>query len=312
MRTEILVTGGSGLLGHALRQELPEAVFLSSRDGDLRNHASAEQIFAQHQPRIVIHLAAQVAGVKKNAASNADLFSDNILINTHVLSLAARFGAERVIGVLSTCAYPFFENSPTQESDLHSSTLPFAGNLGYGYAKRALDIHTKLIAEQYGIRASTITPVTMFGTHDNWDLENGHVIASLIHRCFLAKQNGSPLSVWGSGRAVRQFVFAPDVARIVRSLTARYDGPETLIVAPDGGMTIRDLAALVAGKMNFTGPIVFDDSQPEGQVKKTVRSSKFAIRFPGFEFTTLSSGLEQTVAWFERHQPSCLEKAEAC
>ena len=197
MRTEILVTGGSGLLGHALRQELPGVVFLSRRDGNLRNHAIAEQIFTQHRPRIVIHLAAQVAGVKKNASYNADLFLDNILINTHVLSLAAQYGTERLIGILSTCAYPFFDDRPTQESDLHSSILPFAGNLGYGYAKRALDIQTRLISEQYGIRASTITPVTMFGPHDNWDLESGHVIASLIHSCFLAKQNRLPFTVWG-------------------------------------------------------------------------------------------------------------------
>jgi len=302
MPIEILVTGGGGLLGHAFKKIFPEAVFLTRKDGDLTDLGETKRLFEKFKPKRVLHLAAQVGGVKKNAAKNADLFSENILINTNVLNAARESGVSRLISILSSCVFSF-QDRPSTEDDLHHG-MPFEGNLGYGYAKRMLDVQTRLLADQYGVKFSTITPVTMYGPYDDWDLEGGHVVASLIQKCFLAKQHNKSLEVWGSGKAVRQFVFAPDVARVLLKALDFFKGPDTVIVAADSGMTIADLAKQIAKAVGFKGPIVFNPDMPEGQRVKVIQSRRFTEEFPGFKFTPLEEGLKITTEWFSEQNVS--------
>lgn len=300
MRTEILVTGGGGLLGHALRQICPQATYLTSRHYDLRDPCEVGRLFDEHEPRRILHLAARVGGIKVNAEKNADLFADNVKINTNVLSEAHRRGVSRLVSVLSSCAFPVLAERPASEEDLHLG-LPYVGNLGYGYAKRMLDLQTKLLWEQHRSQFSTLTPVTLFGPHDNWDLEEAHVLAALIHKCLFAKQQDRPLEVWGSGDAVRQFVFVQDVARLLLWELDHFVAPTTVIVAADTGLTIRALAHRIAEAMDFRGPMVFDTSKPEGQRVRVMKSAQFATRFPDFVFTSFEEGLKITVQWFEQH-----------
>lgn len=300
MQTEILVTGGGGLLGHALKKICPDAVFLTRQEGDLTDRRQVQRLFEDLKPRRVLHLAAEVGGVKKNAAKNADLFEANVQINTNVLSVAREQGVSRLLSILSSCSFQFYSERPSGEEDLHIG-LPFGGNLGYGYAKRVLDIQTKLLWEQHSCRYSTLTPVTMYGPNDNWDLEEGHVAGSLIHKCFLAKQQKKALEVWGSGRAVRQFVYSLDVARLLMQALDSWKGPETVIVAPDSGITIAELARLIAQAMKFDGPLVFNPNKPEGQQARVLRSRNFTRYFGSFAFTSLADGLKETAEWFSAH-----------
>ncbi|HXT02301.1 MAG TPA: NAD-dependent epimerase/dehydratase family protein [Elusimicrobiota bacterium] len=302
---QVLITGAGGLVGHALRGLLPGARFAARADADLTDLAAVERLFEETRPEKVVHLAADVGGVKKNAARNADLLASNALINTHVLNVAARRGVSRLVSVLSSCAYAFYPDRPTTESDLHIG-LPFAGNLGYGYSKRMLDVQTHLLAEQYGCRFSTITPATIFGPNDDWDLEDGHVLGSLIHKCFLAKRDGKPLEVWGSGRAVRQFVYSRDVARVLVAALDSFDGPGSTIVSDGPGITIGDLARAVARAMDFDGPIVFDASKPEGALVRVIKSEAFERRFPGFMFTRFEDALRETARWFADNAGDCV------
>ncbi|HNV85628.1 MAG TPA: NAD-dependent epimerase/dehydratase family protein [Candidatus Omnitrophota bacterium] len=305
MQEKILVTGGSGLLGHAVRKIVPGATFLTSQNGDLRDAKQTDRIFGDKKPDRVLHLAAKVGGVKINAERNADFFADNIQINTNVLASAQKHKVKGLVSLLSSCAFPFYSGRPTRETDLHSG-LPFPGNLGYGCAKRMLDIQTRLLWEQHGCRFTTVTPVTMYGPHDHWDLENSHVLSALIHKCFHAKQSGKTLVVWGSGEAVRQFVFSGDVARLILKTGQSIESPDTVILAPDSGIKIRDLAGIIAGAMKFKGKIRFDKSKPEGQRVRVLKSNLFPKRFPGFKFTKLEKGLEETVEWFlENHNSFC-------
>lgn len=297
MTTDLLVTGGSGMLGSALKALRPDAGFLSRGDGDLTDISQVRAIFRKHRPERVLHLAAKVGGVKQNALKNADFFTENVQINTNVLSVARETGVSRLISVLSTCAFPVFSDRASRESDLHSG-MPFEGNLGYGCSKRMLDVHTCLLEKQYGCCFSTIAPVTMYGPRDNFDLEEGHVIGALIHKCCLRGRDGRELEVWGSGSAVRQFVYCGDVARILLESLERHDGPETTIVAADGGVTIRRLVESIVEVMGFDGKVVFNHGQPEGQLVKVVESESFSRRFPGFQFTPLKEGLSRTAEWF--------------
>lgn len=298
MNEKTLVTGGSGLLGYALRELLPEGSFVSSRNYDLRDICVTRKMFEDYQPDFVVHLAANVGGVRKNARENAKLFSDNILINTNVLTVANEYRTRRLVSLLSSCGYQFYNDRPSNEDDLHIGA-PIFGNLGYASSKRMLDIQTKLLENQCGCEFMTITPVTMYGPNDNWDLEDGHVIGSLIHKCYLAKIQGSPLEIWGSGKARRQFVFSYDVAKFILEILKRpYFGPETTIISPNDGLTIKELAQCVADAMEFKGEIKFDVSRPEGALTKVLKSKKFREQFPNFPFTDIKKGLELTVQWF--------------
>ncbi len=300
MRPKILVTGGGGLLGHALKDICPEAVFVTSRDADLTELRDVRRLFEAVKPEQVIHLAAKVGGVKKNAGSNADLFTANAQINTNVLSVAKEYRVSRLISVLSSCAFNFYPDRASTEDDLHAG-MPFGGNLGYGYSKRMIDIQTRLLWEQNGCRFSSVTPVTMYGPNDNWDLEDGHVLGALIHKCHLAKQQNRNLEVWGSGDAIRQFVYSYDVARLLLKALEVFSGYETVIIAADRGITMRDLAKAVAKTMGFKGEIVFDKSRPEGQLLRVVESRLFKDRLGDFKFTPFEQGLRETTAWFSEN-----------
>lgn len=297
MSGKILVTGGGGLLGHALKELCPEAVYVTRRDADLTDIRQTRSLFETVKPEQVLHLAAQVGGVKKNAVANADLFSVNAQINTNVLSTAKECRVSRLVSVLSSCAFNIYTDRASTEDDLHGG-MPFHGNLGYGYAKRMIDIQTRLLWEQSACRFSSVTPVTMYGPHDNWDPESDHVLGALIHKCRAAKERGGPLEVWGSGNAVRQFVYSRDVAQLLLRALKFFNGPETVILAADRGITIRELAAAVARSMDFRGEIIFDRSKPEGQLLRVMESRHFSENFSDFKFTPFEQGLRETVAWF--------------
>jgi GDP-L-fucose synthase len=198
--------------------------------------------------------------------------------------------------MLSGCAYAFYDDRFTSEEDLHES-LPFEGNLGYGYAKRVLDVHCRLIHKQYGLDYGTVTPVTMFGPHDNFDLEEGHVIGALIHKCLIAKETSGTFEVWGDGSAVRQFVYAADVARVLVELLDRKE-TGSIIIAPDEGISIQVLVETIAAIIQFDGPIRYDDSRPVGLQKKVMQNKRFSKIFPAFPFTPLDESLAMTVQWF--------------
>lgn len=285
------------MLGRALRRLCPNAVFISSHECDLRDRGQVIRLFDRIRPTQIIHLAARLGGVKANAQWNVDLFESNLQINATVLSVARQCRIPRLIAVLSSCAFPLFDHRPSTESDLHAES-PYAGNFGYAVAKRYLDLHVRLVAQEENLLWSSLTPVTMYGPHDNVDLDTGHVIGSLVHRCWLAKRDESELTVWGSGQAIRQFVYVDDIARLLLLTLDRDSTAETVIVAPDHGITIYSLAQSVARAMDYKGPIRFDTSQPEGVRVKRLQSGRFKQVFPGFSFTPFMEGLHATVDWF--------------
>lgn len=298
----LLVTGGTGLLGTALKEFCPEATFVSSADYDLRDISQTKKMFQDVRPVVVFHLAAKVGGVKKNALYNADLMTENLQINSNVLSIAAQSGVQKLFSFLSSCAFATYPNRPSTENDLHIG-MPFEGNQGYGWSKRVLDLHTQLISKQYHVAYSTITPVTMYGPGDNWDLDGGHVVASLIRKSLKAREDGTDLEIWGSGEAIRQFIFVKDVARFLLSSIDINKGSQTMIVAADGGISIKELASTIANVVGFQGRLLFDVNKPEGQKVKVLRSERFEKFFSNFQFTPLTQGLQETVAQIQYKRP---------
>jgi GDP-L-fucose synthase len=147
-------------------------------------------------------------------------------------------------------------------------------------------------------------PTNIYGPNDNWSLHDGHVIPSLVHRCYLAKKNGEDLTVWGSGTPLREFVFANDIAQLAAWALNRYSEDSPIIFTSGIEISIRDVVENIAGALNFKGSLIFDPSKPDGQFRKPSDPTKLKKYLPDFEFTGIEKGITNTVEWFEAHYPN--------
>lgn len=303
-RKKILVTGGSGLVGSAIaRLALPKMVFVSKKEADLRDPNQTKALFEKIEPTHVIHLAAHVGGVGGNSKHPGEYFRDNILINTNVLEAARISGVKKLVSFLSTCIFPDPTVFPLNEKDLHQGP-PHPSNFGYAYAKRMLEVQTRAYRQEWGCNYVTVVGTNIYGPNDNFSLENGHVVSSLIHKCFLAKKNQTDMPVWGSGKPLREFVLSDDVAKLAVWTMENYDEPTPLILSSGIETSIKELVLLVAKEMNFTGKIIFDSQKSDGQFRKPSDTAKFLKLLPNFKFTPIEKGIAQTVKWFVDNYPN--------
>lgn len=301
---KILVTGASGLIGSAIqRLRMPNMVYLSRKDGDLTDFKKTLEIFQKYKPTKVIHLAAQVGGIGSNTMHTGEYFRNNILININVLEAARLSGVKKLISFMSTCVFPDKCEYPLNERDLHKGP-PHPSNFGYAYAKRMLEVQSSAYRSEWGCDYTILIPTNIYGPHDNFSLSDGHVVPALIHKCFLAKKNKTPLSVWGSGKPLREFVYADDIARLAVWALDHYKEPSPIILSSGIEMPIKDLVLLVAKKMKFKGKVVFDSTKPEGQFRKPSDTTKFRKYHPDFKFTPIEEGIEKTVDWFVENYPN--------
>ncbi|XP_076336154.1 GDP-L-fucose synthase-like protein isoform X4 [Tachypleus tridentatus] len=189
----ILVTGGTGLCGMGLQKVVEEEkmpdekwVFLSSKDANLLDREETLAIFAKHKPTHVIHLAAMVGGLFCNIRHNLDFLRNNILMNDNVLHTSYESGVKKVVSCLSTCIFPDKTTYPIDETMIHNGP-PHSSNFGYSYAKRLIDVQNHAYNSQHGCKFTCVIPTNIFGPHDNFNLENGHVLPGLIHKTYIAK-----------------------------------------------------------------------------------------------------------------------------
>ena len=309
-----MVTGGSGLVGCAIRdyidlsgaKENEEWVFLSSKDGDLRKRKDTEKIFEEKKPTHVIHLAAKVGGLFANMAQKVEFFRENILINDNVMECCRIYKVQKLVSFLSTCIFPDKTTYPIDETMLHNGP-PHSSNEGYAYAKRLIDTMNRAYAEEYGCNFTSIIPTNIYGPHDNFSIQNGHVIPGLIHKCYLAKQNNTPFTIWGSGTPLRQFVYSIDLAELTVWVMREYHDPTpiTLSVDEEEEVSIKDVALAVAKAMKFEGEVHFDSSKADGQFKKTAANKKLRGLKPDYKFTSIQDGVQKSVDWFVENYEAC-------
>ncbi|XP_075405293.1 GDP-L-fucose synthase isoform X5 [Tenrec ecaudatus] len=192
--TRILVTGGSGLVGRAIQKVVADGaglpgeewVFVSSKDADLTDAAQTRALFEKVQPTHVIHLAAMVGGLFRNIKYNLDFWRRNMYINDNVLHTAFEVGTRKVVSCLSTCIFPDKTTYPIDETMIHNGP-PHSSNFGYSYAKRMIDVQNRAYFQQHGRTFTAVIPTNVFGPHDNFNIEDGHVLPGLIHKVHLAK-----------------------------------------------------------------------------------------------------------------------------
>jgi len=302
----VMVTGGSGLVGQGINSYVSSNakpnetwVFLSSKDGDLRDRKSTEAIFEKFKPTHVIHLAAKVGGLFANMAQKVEFYRENVLINDNIMECCRIYKVKKLVSMLSTCIFPDKTTYPIDETMLHDGP-PHPSNEGYAYAKRLIDTMNRAYAEEYGCNFTSIIPTNIFGPHDNFSISNGHVIPGLIHKCYLAKKNNTPFTIWGSGSPLRQFIYSLDLAELTVWVMREYHSPDpiTLSVDEEAEVSIKDVALAVAEAMKFDGQIVFDTSKADGQYKKTACNKKLRSFRPDYQFTPMKQGVQKAVDWF--------------
>ena len=206
---------------------------------------------------------------------------------------------DKLVSMLSTCIFPDKTSYPIDETMLHDGP-PHPSNEGYAYAKRLIDTMNRAYAEEYGCNFTSIIPTNIYGPHDNFSIENGHVIPGLIHKCYKAKKDGTPFTIWGSGTPLRQFIYSGDLAELTVWVMRDYHSPDpiTLSVDESAEVPIRDVANAVAKAMKFEGEIVFDTTKADGQFKKTACNKKLRSYRPDYKFHTIDEGVQKAVDWF--------------
>lgn len=300
MLNNIIVTGGTGLVGSAIKEYCMQIshnyhfIFISSKDCDLTKKEQVVQLFKKYQPYGVIHLAANVGGLYKNMNNKIKMFEDNLLINFNVIQCCYEFNVQKVISCLSTCVFPNIVKYPIFSSDLNNGP-PHSSNEGYSYAKRILELHSKLYREEYGLDYRCVIPVNVYGKNDNFSLEDGHVIPSLIHKAYLAKKNNEPFVIRGSGKPLRQFIYSEDLAKVIINMFLDIIKETNIIVGNPVEYSIGSVAMYIANLYDITN-IIFDTSYDDGQFKKTAD-----VYTKNIKYTPIQQGLRETVMWFNNN-----------
>ncbi len=299
----ILVTGGAGFLGKQVVQQLlqaganPDKITIPrSRDCDLRILAECQK--AVEQQDIIIHLAAHVGGIGLNREKPAELFYDNLMMGTQLIHSAWEAEVEKFVCVGTICAYPKFTPVPFKEENLWDG-YPEETNAPYGIAKKALLVQLQSYRQQYGFNGIYLLPVNLYGPEDNFNPQSSHVIPALIRKVHEAKQRGDKeLHVWGDGTPTREFIYSTDAARGIVIATEQYDHPEPVNLGTNFEISIRDLVELLCQLMEFTGEIVWETDQPNGQPRRCLDTERAKKSFGFTAEINLEQGLTKTIDWY--------------
>jgi GDP-L-fucose synthase len=294
----VLVTGGGGFLGSHLVDRLrADGVepFVARRSGyDLVRPDDTARLFAEAQPRLVLHLAAEVGGIGANMANSGRYWYANTMMGANVLEQSRLHEVEKLIVVGTICSYPKLAPRPFREESLWDG-FPEETNAAYGVAKKSLLVGGQAYREQYGLTTVHLLQVNLYGPGDDFDLERSHVVPALIRKMLESERE---VVLWGDGTPTREFLYVEDAAEGIWRAAQSYDGAEPVNLGSGEEISIRELAELVADVTGFDGEIIWDASKPNGQPRRQLEVSRAEELF-GFRATTpLREGLERTVAWY--------------
>ena len=289
------MTGGGGLVGSSIESKFKP----SKEELNLKNQEDICDYISDNNIDSIIHCASKVGGIKANSEHLGEFFYENVIMNTNLLHSAHICGVKKVVSFMSTCVFPDDVEYPLTPCQIHMGE-PHPSNYAYAYAKRMLEVQSRAYRDQYGSNFVTVIPCNIYGPNDNFDLEFGHVIPSLIHKCYLAKKNNTDFEVWGTGKAYREFIYSKDVGYIVQWVLENYDSPEPLVVSPDEEICIATIAQEIAWRMGFEGSIVYNGMR-DGQLKKPSNNMTLKHLLPDYKFVPIEVGLRKTIEWFEEN-----------
>lgn len=299
---KIYVAGHRGLVGSAIMRRLRRdgygnLVTRTSRELDLREQADVREFFAAERPDYVFLAAARVGGILANNTYPADFIYQNLMIEANVIEASRVNGVQKLLCLGSTCIYPKMAPQPLREEYLLTGPLE-PTNEWYAVAKIAGIKLCQAYQRQYGCRFISAMPTNLYGPEDNFDLQTSHVMPALIRKFHDAKVNGEPaVTVWGTGKPLREFLHVDDCADACLHLMQHYDGEEIVNIGVGSDLSIGELAALVKDVVGYEGEIVYDTDKPDGTPRKLVDVGRITAlgwraRIP------LGEGVASTYLWF--------------
>jgi GDP-L-fucose synthase len=304
-KKKVVVTGGAGFLGFAVMEKLRQrgcaassVVAVRRAEFDLVHEEHVRRMYETHRPDVVIHLAAVVGGIGANRENPGSFYYQNLVMGAMLMEHARQAGVAKFVAIGTICAYPKFTPVPFREEDLWSG-YPEETNAPYGLAKKLLLVQSQAYRQQYGFNSIYLLPVNLYGPRDNFDPKSSHVIPALIRKCVEAVERGDQVvEIWGTGRATREFLYVDDAAEGILLAAEHYDGPEPVNLGAGFEITIRDLAELIARLTGFSGRLVWNTSQPDGQPRRCLDTTRAASFFGFTAVTPFEEGLRRTVEWY--------------
>lgn len=304
----ICVTGGAGFLGRCVCRQLrqlgvadDQLIVPRRTQYDLTCEEDVKRLYEETGPTMIIHLAAEVGGIGANRVHPGRFFFANMAMGMHLIEHGRRVGLKKFVHTGTVCAYPKFTPVPFKEEDLWNG-YPEETNAPYGVAKKALFVMLDGYKREYDFDCAVVVPVNLYGPHDNFDPETSHVIPALIRKFDEAQRRGEGKIVcWGTGTVSREFLFVNDAAEAIVRAAEKIDCPEPINLGTGHEVTIKDLAQLIADLSGFTGEIQWDHTQPDGQPRRCLDTTRAQQTLQWRPKTALEDGLRTTIEWW-RHQ----------
>ncbi len=300
---KVVVTGGAGFLGSYVIEKLKERgcsnIFVPrSKDYDLVDNDACKRLYKDATPDIVIHLAVKVGGIGANIKNPGKFFYDNLMMGVQMIEQGRQYGLEKFVAIGSICCYPKFTPVPFKEGDFWNG-YPEETNAPYGLAKKMLLVQAQAYRQQYGFNAIYLLPVNLYGPGDNFDLDTSHVIPALIRKCMEAKIKGEDaITVWGTGKATREFFYVEDAAEGILLAAEKYNKPEPVNLGGGREISIKDLVDLITKLTGFEKKIVWDTTKPDGQPRRCLDTSRAEKEFGFKAKTSFEEGLRKTIGWY--------------
>ena len=304
--SKIYVAGNTGLVGSAIIRMLHEKGFdnilsTPSSDWDLRNQEDVNRFFRINKPDYVFLAAAKVGGIGANSEKPAEFIYDNLMIQTNIIDAAYRNGVKKLLFLGSSCIYPKFANQPITEDQLLSGPLE-GSNDAYAISKIAGVKMCQAYRKQYGFNAIAVMPTNLYGPHDNFDHNSGHVLPAFISKFHgsLEKSKHWEVALWGDGTPKREFLHVDDLAEAVYTCMEHYDSGDIINIGTGEDVTIKELAETIAGVTGYKNDVKWHTDKPNGTPRKVLNVDK--VKALGWEPKIgLRDGIESTYEWYKAH-----------
>ena len=299
-RKKVLLTGATGFLGKNVVPVLSnnyEVIGVGSQ-WDLRDQEAVDQLFFEFDFDVIVHAAGSVGGILANRQNPGKFMYENLIMGANLIEAARNFGIDKFVLLGTVCAYPKFTPVPFEEKQIWNG-YPEETNAPYGIAKKALMKLLETYNEQYEMNCANLIPVNMYGPHDHFNLTSSHVIPALILKFYNAMKAGErQVTIWGTGEASREFLYAEDCAEAISLAIEKDVEPEPINIGTGAEIKIKDLVVEIAQQMGFEGDIFYDSSKPDGQPRRCLDVERAKARL-GFEAKTdFQTGLKNTIEWF--------------
>lgn len=299
----ILLTGGAGFLGQWVYKELinkgadkNKIIIPRSKTDSLLKLSNIKKLVKNQD--IVIHLAGLVGGIGFNQANPARMVYENLEMGINLIEASRKAGVYKFVALGTVCCYPKFAPVPFREKDLWNG-YPEETNAPYGLAKKMLLVMSQAYRQQYGFNSIFLLPVNLYGPGDNFDPRFSHVAPALIRKIHQAKQKGDKVvTVWGTGKATREFLYVADAAKGIVLATEKYNQSEPINLGAGFEISIKDLVEKIARLMDFKGKIIWDKTKPDGQPRRCLNVTRAKKEFGFTAKTNFDQGLKKTINWY--------------